>query len=344
MTLSRRRFVGGLLSLPVAGWCRGSGAQGVAPTSIRLNIPGPGALPFAPLEMIPKLGIDRSLGAELQIRYFPSGVYGLEDMLAGNADFAGVGFSVLCEMLAKGQDVVAIAPFGGGMTPSFAIVVHQSLRGTVRSIADLRGRSVGVSIGGAKSKAYLQVLAELLLKSHGVQPDQVRWVGTAQNIEGQVGALVGKVVDAVFCEEPFPSGLVRRKVGFVLADLRDPKTGSKVLGAGHVRAAIATTNALTRQDPARAQLMVEMLRRAVDWMHNHKPEAIIARLEIADAQERRDRSVALARSPEMFPPDVRFSRSQVEAMREFLRAGGDRAAAAFDAQRLINDTWAGSRP
>jgi len=301
-------------------------------------------MPFMPVEMIPKLGIDRALGTELQIRYFPSGVQGLEDMLAGNADFAGVGFSVLCEMLTKGQDVVAIAPLGGGKTPSFAIVVHQSLRGTVRSIADLKGRSVGGSVGSAKSRAYLQTLAELLLKSHGVQPEQVRWVGTAQNIEGQVGALAGKVVDAVFCEEPFPSGLVRRNVGFVLADLRDPKMGSRVPGAGHVRAAIATTNVLTRQDPARAQHMVEMLRRTVDWMHNHKPEAIIARLEIADAQERRDRSVALARSPEMFPPDVRFSRSQVEAMREFLRAGGDRTAAAFDAQRLINDTWAGSRP
>jgi ABC-type nitrate/sulfonate/bicarbonate transport system substrate-binding protein len=187
-------------------------------------------------------------------------------------------------------------------------------------------------------------LAELLLASHGVQPDQVRWVGTAQNIEGQVGALVGKVVDAVFCEEPFPSGLVRRKVGFVLADLRDPRMASKVPGAGHVRAAIATTSVLIRQDPARVQLMVEMLRRAVDWMHNHKPEAIIAQLEIADAQERRDRSVALARSPDMFPPDVRFSRFQIEATREFLRASGDRAAAAFDAQRLINDTWAGNRP
>lgn len=344
MTLSRRRFVGGLLSLPVAVWCRGSGAQGAAPASIRFNIPGPGALPFLPVEMIPKLGMDRALGAELQIRYFPSGVQGLEDMLAGNADFAGVGFSVLCEMLTKGQDVVAIAPLGGGNTPSFAIVVHQSLRGTVRSIADLKGRSVGVSVGSAKSKAYLQTLAELLLKSHGVQPEQVRWVGTAQNIEGQVGALAGKVVDAVFCEEPFPSGLVRRKVGFVLADLRDPRMGSRVPGAGHVRAAIATTNALTRQDPARAQYVVEMLRRTVDWMHNHRPEAIITRLEIADAQERRDRIVALARSPEMFPPDVRFSRSQVEATRDFLRAGGDHTAAGFDAQRLINDTWAGSRP
>lgn len=343
MTQSRRQFLRGLLSLPLAGWCGSSAAQGVTPMSIRLNIPGPGTLPFLPLEMIPKLGIDRALDAELLIRYFPSGVHGLEDMLAGNADFAGVGFSVLPRVLAKGQDVVAIAPLSS-KTPSFAIVVHKSLRGSVRSLADLKGRSIGVSVGSAKFKTYLQSMAELVLASGGVQSDQVRWVGTAQNIDGQVGALSSQAIDALFCEQPFTHALVRRGLGFVLADLPDARLLTTVPGAQHLRAAITTTNALIQQDPARVKLVVEMLRRAVDWMHTHKPEAIIAQLEIADAQERRDYIAALAGSPEMFPPDVRFARSQIEATREFLRASGDSASAAFDAKRLINDTWAGNRP
>lgn len=343
MALSRRQFVGAVLGLPLAGISVGGGAFGAAPSAVRINIPGPGSLPFMPVELIPRLGIDRALGAELLIRYFPSGVQGLEDMLAGNAAFAGVGFSVLPRMLAKGQDVVAIAPLSG-KTPPYAIVVHQSLRGSVRSIADLKGRSIGVSVGSVKAKSHLQSVAELLLMSHGVQPSQVRWVGTAQNIEGQVGALAGKAVDAVFCEEPFPSALVRRHLGFVLADLRDARLAATVPGARHLRAAITTTHALTQQNPAHAQLMVEMLRRAVGWIHNHKPEAIIAQLGIADVQERRDRIVALTRSPEMFPPDARFSVSQIEAAREFLRAGGERDAAAFDAKQLINDMWAGNRP
>ncbi len=343
MALTRRQFVGGLLGLPLTGWSGRGGAQVVALNSIRINVPGPGAMPFMPVELIARLGIDRALGAELLIRYFPSGTQGLDDMLNGNADFSGVGFSVIPKMQAQGQDVVAIAPMSG-KTPPYAVVVHRSLRGQVRSLADLKGRSIGVSVGITRVKTYLQTVAELLLMSQGVQPDQVRWVGTAQNIDGQVGALAGQVVDAVFCEEPFPSALVRRNLGFVLADLSDAKLAALIPGVGHPRAVIATSNASLQQDPARAQLVVEMLRRTLDWMHKNKPEAIIARLEIADAQERRDRIAALTRSPEMFPPDVHFSQAQIEAMRAFLRASGDSRAATFEIKKVVNDTWAGSRP
>lgn len=343
VALTRRQFIGGMLGLPLTGWGGRGGAQEAALKPIRFNIPGPGALPFMPIELIARLGLDSALGTELLIRYFPSGIQGLDDMLAGNADFAGVGFSVVPKMQAKGQDAVVIAPLSG-KTPPYAVVVHRSLRGQVRTLADLKGRSIGVSVGITQSKAYLQTVAELLLMSHGVQPDQVRWVGTAQNIDGQVGALAGQVVDAVFCEDPFPSALVRRNLGFVLADLRDVRLAALVPGAGHLRAAIATTNAFIQQDPARAQLMVEILRRTLDWMHKNTPEAIIAHLGIADAQERRDRIAALTRSPEMFPPDVRFSQAQLEATRPFLRASGDADAAAFDMKKVVNDTWAGSRP
>ncbi len=342
MALSRRQFVGGVLGLPLWGWSGRGGAQEAALRPVRINVPGPGALPFMPVELMSRLGMDRLLGMELLIRYFPSGSQGLDDMHGGNAEFAAVGFAVVPKMRSLGKDVAAIAPMGG-KTPPYAVVVHHSLRGKVRSLADLKGRSIGVSVGITQVKTYLQTVAELLLKGHGVQPGEVRWVGTAQNIDGQVGALAGHVVDAVFCEEPFPSALVRRKLGFVLADLGDAKLAKRVPGVGHLRTCIATTDTLIRQDQVLAQRMVEMLRRTLAWMHNHKPDAIIARLDIADAQERRDRVAALTRSPSMFSPDVRFSRAQLEATRAFLRASGDSTAAAFAMQKVVNDTWAGSR-
>ena len=342
MALTRRQFMGGLFSLPLAIWSGTSGPQNALQT-LRLNVPGPGALPFMPIELIPRLGIDLALGARLLIRYFPSGSQGLDDMLNGNAEFSAVGFAVASKMRANGQGVVVIAPMSG-TTPPYAVVVHESLRGKVRTLADLKGRSIGVSVGVTQAKTYLQTVAELLLKSAGVEASQVRWVGTAQNIDGQVGALAGHVVDAVFCEEPFPSALVRRKLGFVLTDLSDTRLAALVPGVGHLRAAIATSEAFLKQNPTSMLAMVEMLRRTLAWMNKNKPETIIARLKIADVQERRDRITALTRSRQMFPPDVRFSQAQLKATRVFLRAGGEPDAANFNLKQLVNDTWAGSRP
>jgi NitT/TauT family transport system substrate-binding protein len=138
--------------------------------------------------------------------------------------------------------------------------------------------------------------------------------------------------------------MVRRDVGFVLADMRNARLASSVPGAGHLRAVVATRGALATQDPQRVALMVQILQRALAWMHQQKPEAIIGRLDIADEQDRNDRIAALKNSPRMFPPDTRFSRAQVEATRAFLRAGGDTAAESFDPARVVVDTWAGNRP
>lgn len=343
MVQSRRRFVGSLLGLPLLGAAMPGMAQPRPAGIIRLNIPGPGALPFMPLELIPRLGFDRVLKTKVHIRHFPSGVHALEDMLVGNADFAGLGFSVLPRMRAQRQDVFAVAPLSGAMPP-ISVIVHAALRGKVHSLADLRARSIGVPVGSSKSRTYLQRMAELILASGGVRTDQVRWVGTGQNFDGQVGALMGKLVDAVFCEEPFATMLVDQGIGFALPDLRDPQRLASIPGAAHLRAVLATHGELIRETPQRVGVMVEMLQRTLAWMHLQKAAAIVARLETGDEQERRERIMAMTRVPDMFPPDTRFSRAQVEATRAFLSAGGDPAAESLDPAQSINDNWAGSRP
>jgi NitT/TauT family transport system substrate-binding protein len=339
MTATRRQFLGSLAALALAG--PGSARADIPP--IRINIPGPGALPFLPVDLIPKLGLDRELGTQLSIRYFPSGIQGMEDMLNGSADFAGFAFSVVPRMVAKGVDLVAIAPLSG-KTPPYAVVVRKDLRGKVRTLADLRGRSVGVSVGSAMSKTYLQTVAEQILASAGVPADQVRWVGTSQNTEGQVGALAGGVVDAVFCEEPFVSILVKRKLGFILADLSDPKIAARIPGLGHLRATIATTRAALSRDPGRAEVMVTLLRRSLAWINQHDAGSVIARLDLANPAEREERLAALRHVPGIFSPDLSFSRQQLAATKEFLLATSDLAPEKIDLDKVIDSRWAGMRP
>lgn len=86
----RRRFMlalAGLLSgtLPSPVTLRAAGNE--THPLIRLNLPGPGSLAFLPLEQITTLGFVREMGARLLLRYHPSGIRALEDMLDGNADF-----------------------------------------------------------------------------------------------------------------------------------------------------------------------------------------------------------------------------------------------------------------
>lgn len=332
---SRRAALQALTALVA---CAGMQRLAAEPTTIRINIPGPLLMPFFPVELIPKLGIDAQFGAHLGTRYQPSGILALEDMLAGNAEFAGAAFPILPKFIEKNRPVVAIASLSSG-APPYAIIVRTDLADTIRSIADLRGRTLGVHMGSAKTKTYLQLVAELWLSKHGVRPEQVRWAPISQNFEGVYGAMEGETVDAVFCEAPYSMGLVRTGLGRMLADLNDPDQADAITGRQYVRAVIATTPEYIQANPQRVRLMAGMIKRALRWTGSAMPAEIVARLGITDARQRADILDALTRLPAQYSPDGTFSATEIGATREFMRAIGIDLPAGKDVRDLIDDRW-----
>lgn len=340
MNPSRRNLLIALSALPFAAI---GGAARAEPVPIRINIPGPRSLPFLPIELIPILGIDRNLGTKLVIRYFPSGVRALEDMLAGNAQFSAQGFTVLHAFHLKGDKVQALAPLSG-QAPPYGIVVAASLRKKIRNVADLRGRSIGISVGNVTSKTYLQQVAEVFLGANGVKPNEVRWVPTAQNWDGQFGALSSGSVDAVFCEEPFLSGLVRKKTGFLLSDFSDPRVMIRIPGAEHLRATLTTSTENLQQPSRHAEILVRMLRLSLEWMNKAGPREIVNRLGLQNNDEKSELIDILTRNRGMFASDVRFSRRQIEATAQFMRAADILTDDSFDLNTLIARQIAGVKP
>lgn len=306
--------------------------------TIRINIPGPLLMPFFPIELIPVLGIDRELGFRLGIRYHPTGVIALEDMLSGNADFCGTGFPVLPKFLEQGRDVVAIGRLSSG-APPYAIIVRADLADRIRTIGDLRGHTLGVPVGSATTKTYLQMVAEMWVAAHGVGRDELRWAPITQTYDGVYGAMAGKTVDAVFCEEPYSASLVRKGLGRLLASLNDPLNPVRVAGRDHLRAVIVTTPDRVAAYPDSVKAMARMLSRALNWASKATPEDIVSRLRIEDAEQRTDIVEALARLPTPYSSDGDFSQQEIKSTREFMRAVGIRMPGNADIRTLIDDRW-----
>lgn len=332
---SRRRALKAVTALVALG-C--TGRLSAAAETLRISIPGPLLMPFFPVELIPKLGIDRQLDTQLAIRYHPTGVLALEDMLAGNADFAGVGFPVLPKFLEQGRSVVAVARLSIG-APPYAIILRADLAERIRSIADLRGYTLGVPVGSVTTKTYLHMLAELWVGSYGLRPQELRWAPITQTYDGVYGALAGETVDAVFCEEPYSASLVRQGVGVTLARLNDPRNPVRVTGRDHLRAVIVTTPERIRAHPERVERVVRMLRRSLQWTNEATPQALVDRLEIADAAQRADIVDALLRLPPPYSGDGRFSETEIAATRDFLLAVGIALPEDVDVQNLIDARW-----
>ena len=334
----------GAALLPCRAWTGQADAPSPgADTVIRLNLPGPGSLPFLPLELISALGFDREIGARLVLRYHPSGIRALEDVLVGNADFAALGFPTLPVLLTKGKDTLAIAPISGEQHV-FHLLVRKDLSKNITRIKDLAGRTIGTSTGSPNGKTYLQMVVEIVLKAHGVAPQQVRWLPTGQNWESASGAFITQAADALFCEQPFPNRLIREGLGVSLLDLSDKRTHAGLAGIGALRSVVATHRAPLNQPEGqrKAELMVRMLRRTLVWLRAATPQAVAHQASMRNDKERQDITELLTKTPYIYSADARFDLQQVQDTDVFLRTtqGDLRFPPAIS---RIESRWAGQQ-
>jgi NitT/TauT family transport system substrate-binding protein len=315
-----------------------------APTIIRLNLPGPGALPFLPLELIGPLGLDQAVGARLNLRYHISGVLGFEDMIAGNADFAAHGAAILPALAQKGLPGRAIVTMAG-QSAALTMLVRADLAKSIRRMSDLKGRVIAATSGSGRGKTYTQMTGEALLARHGISSSQVRWVQAGQTEEGIRSVLESRSVDAVWCEEPFASRMVKQGIAkFIKIDRQSAALLNEI---GHLRSvlsmpAVAAGNAQGNEPSAeqlqRTMLMVRMTQSALRWMRQHRPAEIAARLP--QVETRGEVADVLARYPYLFSPDGRFSAHAINQAGKLLTQIGT-LPRAEEMRTYIDPRWAG---
>jgi ABC-type nitrate/sulfonate/bicarbonate transport system substrate-binding protein len=91
-------------------------------------------------------------------------------------------------------------------------------------------------------------------------------------------------------------------------------------------------------------MMVRMLRQSLEWMAKAEPKEIVSRLDPQYKDEKLELIDVLARHRGMYASDVRFSRHQVEATAQFMRAAGILTDDSFDLNTLIASKIAGVKP
>ena len=312
--------------------------------SIVISAPGPHNLSYLPVDLIPKIGADRDEGAGLTILHTGGGAVALNNLTTRNADFAAAGVPAAMSLRAGGGDVVVIAPMDDA--PLFVLMVRADLAGSVKRIADLRGKVIGVNTSTRASKTTSQQLAELLLASGGVAPDTVRIVPAGQSWEEQSSLLISGAADAVMGDEPFASRLLAEGRVFSLANLAEPDTVKAIRGSGFLHAALTTRAEIIATEPAKVAAMTGMLRRSLIWLASHTPDQVVEALGVTDPAERASLLAALRKYPRAFSRDGKFSTAQLGETDIFFHAGnpGDPRAQALTIGSMVDDRWAGRRP
>lgn len=335
MKTSLHMFLAFLLALGALA----AGAQDLE--QMVLSAPGPRNLSYLPVDLIPAIGADREEGVSLQILHTGGGAVALNNLVTRNADFAVAGFPAAMWLSANGGDVVGIAPVDDA--PLFVLMVRAGLKGQVKRIADLRGKVVGVNTSTKNSKTTSQQLAELLLKSDGVDLDMVRIVPAGQSWIEQSSLMLSGTADAVMGDEPFASRLAADGKVFFLANLADPETTRRIPGANFLHATLETRSDMIREQPQKVAKMVRMMVKSLQWISTHKPEEVVDKLKVTDPAERASLLLALRKYPQAFSRDGKFSSRQLKETEIFFHktSEGNARAQSLHINRLIDDRWAG---
>lgn len=308
-----------------------------------LSAPGPRNISYLPVDLIPAIGADKGEGVELQILHTGGGAVALNNLVTRNADFAVAGFPAVMSLCASGGDVVSIAAVDDA--PLFVLMVRSDLKGKVKRIADLRGKVVGVNTSTRNSKTTSQQLAELLLKSDGVDLAMVRIVPAGQSWVEQSSLIISGSADAVMGDEPFASRLAAEGKVFFLANLAERQTSRRIAGANFLHATLVTRREMISAAPQKVEKMVRMMVKSLQWIASHSPEAVVDKLGVSDPDERSALLRALRKYPHAYSRDGQFSSSQLKETELFFRKtnAGNVKAQGLQIENIVDDTWTGRR-
>lgn len=342
----RRRFLATAFQvLSLAALFHGpAGAQAPALREVRLSVPGPGGSVSLPLELAVKLGLDRAEGIRLRLKFVGGGGIAYQDIQSGNAEYGVYGLPAAMSHHLKDKRIVGLAALDD--LPLYVLMVRQDLRGKVRRVADLKGRTVGMHSTSLTAQTTSDLLLELVLAGQGVAAGDIRRASVGQSWETESAAFLSGSVDAMMNDEPFATRMVGEKMAFQLYSTGNPDDARKTAGAGFLRATLIGRHDRIEADPATAERMVRVVQRVLAWMAGHTPEQLADALGL-QAGAGRDSFLAVARKyPRQYSRDGKFSAAQLRETEVFFRAStpGDAAAQKLALDTMIIDRWAGRKP
>jgi NitT/TauT family transport system substrate-binding protein len=152
------------------------------------------------------LGYWKAEGLDLEITTLEGSTAGIQQLAAGNIQFATVGPETA--LIAREKGVKIKSFYAISRVTIFRVVVPQA--SSLQSVADLRGKTIGVS---AMTSGAVPV-ARALVASGGMDPDKdVKWLAVGVGAPAAV-AITQKSVDAMALWGDFQAGLENRGLQF----------------------------------------------------------------------------------------------------------------------------------
>jgi NitT/TauT family transport system substrate-binding protein len=267
-----RRAVIGLALAVIALLAFGVAAPGARAAAVKIAVGGSSCICYLPTILAEQLGYYKEAGVDVELIDFKGGSTALTAVLGGSADVVSGFYDHTVELAAKNKAMQSIVIFD--KLPGLVLMVSPKSNESVKTIADLVGKTVGVSAPGSSTDFYLKYL----LRKNGIDPNKVAVVGIGNGATSVAAMEQNQVQAAVMVEPAVTQMSTRHADQRILSDTRTVKDTIAVFGGEYPAGSFYVLTTWVKAHPVEAEKLAEAMVRTLQWIHNHSAEEIMAKM------------------------------------------------------------------
>ncbi len=245
-------------------------ARAQAPEKPKLTIAvgGKNLLYYLPLTIAEQRGYFRDEGLDATIVDFAGGSQALRAVVGGSADVVSGAFEHTINMQSKGQRMRAFVL--QGRAPQIVLGINPHTMPDYKSIADLKGRKIGVTAPGSSTN----VMVNFILAKAGLKASDVSIIGVGAG-SGAIAAMRSRQIDAISNLDPLITQLQRSGDLKIVSDTRVVAEADRVFGGPMPAACLYAPQTFIDRNPNTVQALTNAIVRADKWIQAAGPSEVI---------------------------------------------------------------------
>ena len=235
---------------------------------LALAVDGEAALYHLPLTIADQLGYFRAEGLELEISDLVGGARSPQTVPGSAVDVFAGAFESTISQQSKNQFYQAFVQ--QGRAPQIALGISARNLPAYQSLADLRGKLIGVPALGAPAHRLVNVV----LARAGVPSEELRFIGVG-SAAGALLALRAGQLDAISNIDPVMGMLEQKGEVKIIADTRTLKGTLEVFGSAMPASCLYAPQEFIQKHPNTVQALTNAMVHGLKWLQTAGPSDLI---------------------------------------------------------------------
>ncbi len=226
---------------------------------------------YLPAMLTERLGYFKEQGLDVTLITEPAGVDAENEMLAGKVDGVVGFYDHTIDLQAKGKALMSVVQFS--RAPGEVVLVDSRKADQIKSAADFKGKTMGVTGLGSSTNFLMQFLAV----RNGVPVAQTTSlaVGAGNTF---IAAMKQGQIDVGMTTEPTVSRMLKTGDAKILIDLRTEEGAVKALGGTYPAACLYMMTDYVNKNKETVQKLANALVKTLKYIQTHTAEEIAAQM------------------------------------------------------------------